>query len=39
MVSINHIVVAADGKTRTSTTTGTNAEGKKINNVMVYDRR
>lgn len=39
VVSINHIVVAADGKSRTSTLSGTNAEGKKINNVVVYDRQ
>jgi hypothetical protein len=39
VVSINHIVVAADGKSRTSTMTGTNAEGKKINNVVVDDRQ
>ena len=39
VVTINHIVVAADGKTRTSTTTGTNAAGQKIHNVVVYDRQ
>ena len=32
-------VVSADGKTRTVTTTGTNAEGQKVNNVAVYDRK
>lgn len=31
-------VTAADGKTRTLTTTGTNAQGQKINNVTVFDR-
>ena len=39
VVTINHIVVAADGKSRTSTTTGTNAAGQKIHNVVVYDRQ
>jgi hypothetical protein len=32
-------VVAADGKTRTVTTTGTDAQGQKINNVAVYDKQ
>ena len=33
------IVVAADGKTRTVTTTSMDAEGKKITNVAVYDKQ
>lgn len=33
-----HIVVSADGKTRTVTSTGTNATGK-FNNVAVYDKK
>ena len=32
-------VVSADGKTRTITTTGTNAQGVRVNNVAVYDRQ
>ena len=32
-------VVAADGKTRTVTTTGTDAEGQKVNNVMVFEKQ
>jgi hypothetical protein len=32
-------VVAADGKTRTITTTGKNAQGQTVNNVAVYDRQ
>ena len=32
-------VIAADGKTRTVTTTGTDAQGRKINNVAIYDRQ
>jgi hypothetical protein len=33
------IVVAADGKSRTLTTTGTNAKGAKITNTAVYDKQ
>lgn len=32
-------VVSADGKTRTVTTTGTTADGQKVNNVAVYDKK
>ena len=32
-------VVSADGKTRTVTTTGTDAQGQKVNNVMVFERQ
>ena len=32
-------VVAADGKTRTVTTTGTDAKGQKVNNVAVYEKQ
>lgn len=32
-------VVSADGKTRTVTTTGTDAQGQKINNVAVYEKQ
>ena len=31
--------VSADGKTRTLTTTGTNAQGQTVNTVNVYDRQ
>ena len=31
--------VSSDGKTRTVTTTGTNAAGKPVNNVAVYDKQ
>ena len=31
-------VVARDGKTRTVTTTGTNAQGQKVNNVAVFEK-
>jgi len=33
------IVVSADGKTRTVTTTSTNQQGKKVTNVAVYDKQ
>jgi len=33
------IVVSADGKTRTVTTTATDAQGKKVTNVAVYDKQ
>jgi hypothetical protein len=33
------IVVAADGKTRTVTTSGTDAKGKKVKNMAVYDKQ
>jgi hypothetical protein len=33
------IVVSGDGKTRTVTTTATNAQGKKVTNVAVYDKQ
>jgi hypothetical protein len=32
-------VVAADGKTRTVTTTGTDGQGQKINNVAVFQKQ
>jgi hypothetical protein len=34
----SHIVVASDGKSRTTTQTGKNAQGQTINNVVVYER-
>jgi uncharacterized protein YcnI len=37
-VQTTKAVTSADGKTRTLTTTGTNAAGQKINNVTVFDR-
>jgi hypothetical protein len=33
------IVVSRDGKTRTVTTTTTNAQGKKVMNTAVYDKQ
>src|SRR6185437_11223989 len=34
-----HVVVAADGKSRTVTTTGTDAQGKKYKSVAVYEKQ
>jgi hypothetical protein len=33
------IVVSADGKSRTVTTSGTDAEGKKVKSTAVYDKQ
>src|ERR1041385_5447026 len=33
------VVISSDGKSRTVTTTATNAEGKKVTNVAVYDKQ
>ncbi|HEX6648114.1 MAG TPA: hypothetical protein VF075_01200 [Pyrinomonadaceae bacterium] len=33
------IVISRDGKTRTVTTTSTNAQGKKVTNVAFYDKQ
>ena len=33
------VVVSVDGKTRTVTTTGTNAKGKRVTNTAVYDKQ
>ena len=34
-----HSTISADGKSRTVTTTGTNAGGAKVDNVQVYDKQ
>jgi len=34
-----HVVVSADGKTRTVTTSGTDANGKKFKSTAVYDKQ
>src|ERR1039457_6821464 len=34
-----HIVISADGKTRTLTTSGTDAKGNKISSTAVYDKQ
>jgi len=38
VTTITRTVYAKDGKSRTATTTGTNAEGQKVNNVAFFDR-
>src|SRR5687767_8954700 len=32
-------VISPDGKTRTLTTTGTNAQGQNVNNLMIFERQ
>lgn len=39
VVMTGRIVVAADGKSRTVTTSGTNPEGKKVKGTAVYDKQ
>jgi hypothetical protein len=39
VVTSGKIVVSADGKTRTLTTSGMNAEGKKVSGTAVYDKQ
>jgi hypothetical protein len=35
---VNRRTVSADGKTLTVTSTGTNAQGQKVNNMQVFER-
>ena len=35
----SRVVISADGKTRTVTQTGVDAQGRKVNNYLVYDRQ
>jgi hypothetical protein len=35
----SRIVVAADGKSRTVTTSGKNAQGQTVNNKITYDKQ
>ena len=39
VVTTGSLVLAPDGKSRTLTTTGTNAEGKKMSATFVYDKQ
>jgi hypothetical protein len=39
LTATGRIVVSADGKSRTVTTSGTDAEGKKVKNTVVYDKQ
>jgi hypothetical protein len=38
-LTIQRTVVARDGKTRTNTVTGKNAQGQTINNITVYEKQ
>ena len=39
VVQTGTIVISSDGKTRTNTTSGVDAQGRKIKNVAVYDKK
>ena len=39
VTATGRVVVSADGKSRTVTTSGTNAKGKKFTNTAVYDKQ
>jgi len=39
VVTTSRIVVSKDGKSRTNTQTGKDAQGRTVNNVIVYDRQ
>jgi|CXWL01.1.fsa_nt_gi hypothetical protein len=39
VTTTTRVTIAADGKTRTNVATGTNAEGKPVNNTVVWDRQ
>ena len=39
VLTITRIVIAPDGKSRTNTVTGKNAQGQTVNNIAVYDRQ
>jgi hypothetical protein len=39
VLTTQHIVVAPDGKSRTVTISGTNAQGQKVHHVVVYDKQ
>jgi len=39
VTTTTHMVISRDGKTRTLTTTGTDGEGHKVNNTVVYEKQ
>ena len=39
VTTTTRVAISADGKTRTNTTTGTDDQGRKVNNVAVYERQ
>lgn len=39
VLTTTHMVISSDGKTRTTTITGTNAQGTKVNDTLVYEKQ
>jgi hypothetical protein len=39
VVTVNTVVVSADGKTLTATAKGTDAQGRAVSNVQVYEKQ
>jgi len=39
VTTITKVTISADGKTRTATQTGTDPQGRALNNTIVYDRQ
>jgi len=39
VTTVTKLTISADGKTRTATQTGTNPQGRTVNNTIVYDRQ
>jgi len=39
VTTITKVTISADGKTRTATQTGTDPQGRAVNNTIVYDRQ
>ena len=39
VITTGHLVISADGKSRTVTTSGMNAKGKKYMSTAVYDKK
>jgi len=39
VTTVNHIAIDHDGKTRTNTVTGTNAQGQAVNNTVVLEKQ
>ena len=39
VTTITKVTISADGKTRTATQTGTDPQGRAVNNTIVYDKQ
>lgn len=39
VLTVSHVVISKDGKSRTNTVTGTNAQGQTVNSVVKYDKQ